>query len=382
MTSSSPRSAPSSPRLLIPLVLDPLALTEAQAAAWQKLAEDAVDPNPFFGPAFVHAYVANMGLQGTRLLVAADDEGRWHMAVPAQRRRLGLALPAFTALAGDYGPCGTPLTTQEAGPEAAATLLKAARQIARPALMIFPYLATQSKAYALLDTVQVWSLEEGPHEQRAAHSGGSTGKAQFDEAFKGKRKKELSRLLRRLKEKGDVAFESYAGTDLSDRLEAFLQLEAKGWKGEHGSALTSHPATSRFAREMIQARAAQRGVRIDSLTVNGEPIAMLLLLIEGNTAFSWKIAYDESFSRFSPGAQLTLYSMKTNLADPVVNYGDSLAIPGHSMIGALWRGRLTYTQLLATGSAGARIYASALRRDMALTARIKAKAKQLLRKDR
>ena len=63
-----------------------------------------------------------------------------------------------------------------------------------------------------------------------------------------------------------------------------------------------------------------------------------------------KIGFDEAFARYSPGAQLALQALKTNLAIPGFRVADSLAIPGHSMIEPLWRGRLeTGTLLYADG---------------------------------
>ena len=86
-----------------------------------------------------------------------------------------------------------------------------------------------------------------------------------------------------------------------------MALEAAGWKGKGGSALSSSPATAEFAREAVAHAASNAGaVRIDSIDVDGEPIAMLVSFIAGETAFTWKIAYDEAYARFSPGAQLML----------------------------------------------------------------------------
>jgi hypothetical protein len=38
--------------------------------------------------------------------------------------------------------------------------------------------------------------------------------------------------------------------------------------------------------------------------MTGKPVAMLVTFIARETAYTWKIAHDEAFARFSPGAQL------------------------------------------------------------------------------
>lgn len=69
--------------------------------------------------------------------------------------------------------------------------------------------------------------------------------------------------------------------------------------------------------------------------------------------FSWKIAFDEDFARYSPGAQIALQALRTNLASPGFKEADSLAVPGHKMIEPLWRGRLeTGTLVYAQGALG------------------------------
>ena len=61
-----------------------------------------------------------------------------------------------------------------------------------------------------------------------------------------------------------------------------------------------------FAREAIANLADSGRARIESLRVGDHAVAVLVSLIAGATAYTWKIAYDEACGRFSPGAQLML----------------------------------------------------------------------------
>src|SRR3546814_3010521 len=65
--------------------------------------------------------------------------------------------------------------------------------------------------------------------------------AYWEAAVRAKKRKELRRQANRLAEQGTVAFRRWrAGDALDPWLDAFLDLEARGWKGQAGSALASH----------------------------------------------------------------------------------------------------------------------------------------------
>ena len=80
--------------------------------------------------------------------------------------------------------------------------------------------------------------------------------------------------------------------------------------------------------------------RIARLQVGDDPIAAIMTLTSGATAWCWKIAYDERFARFSPGVQLLLEVTQALLDDPDIARADSCATPDHPMIDHVWRERL------------------------------------------
>jgi hypothetical protein len=79
---------------------------------------------------------------------------------------------------------------------------------------------------------------------------------------------------------------------------------------------------------------------------DGRPIATLVTLQSGTTAWCWKIAYDETFARFSPGVQLLLDATQALLDDRNVARADSCATAGHPMIEHVWRERLALADRL------------------------------------
>ena len=56
-----------------------------------------------------------------------------------------------------------------------------------------------------------------------------------------------------------------------------------------------------FAREAVHRLAEQDLCRIHSLTLDGQPIACLIVFVEAGVAYTWKTAYDESLCRLLAG---------------------------------------------------------------------------------
>ncbi len=95
-----------------------------------------------------------------------------------------------------------------------------------------------------------------------------------------------------------------------------------------------------FGNAPSTALAAEGKAQIDRLRVDGRPIAATVTLSSGDTAWCWKIAYDESYARFSPGAQLLHDLTQRLLDDPHIARADSCATADHSLIDHVWRERL------------------------------------------
>jgi hypothetical protein len=62
--------------------------------------------------------------------------------------------------------------------------------------------------------------------------------------------------------------------------------------------------------------------------------------VSADVAWSWKVAYDETFAAFSPGVQAFLDLTEALLADDQVVCVDSCAVENHPMIDHLWGERL------------------------------------------
>jgi len=92
--------------------------------------------------------------------------------------------------------------------------------------------------------------------------------------------------------------------DLERDLAAALAIEASGWKGEEGTAITSSVASEGFYRTICAALAARGGLRLSFMDVDGRPIAFDLAVLDGNWLYSLKMSYAPELEEYSPGILL------------------------------------------------------------------------------
>ena len=94
-----------------------------------------------------------------------------------------------------------------------------------------------------------------------------------------------------------------------------------------------------FAREAVHRLAEQDLCRVHSLTLDGKVIACLIVFVEAGVAYTWKTAYDETLSAFSPGTLLMIEVTRQHLDDPNIELTDSCAVPDHPVMSRLWSER-------------------------------------------
>src|SRR3546814_19951812 len=70
------------------------------------------------------------------------------------------------------------------------------------------------------------------------------------------------------------------------------------------------PAEASFFRESIAAAFAAERLAFFRIDFEGRPIAMLVNFLMGRGGFSFKIAFDEAMSRFSPGVLIEIDNLR------------------------------------------------------------------------
>ena len=115
----------------------------------------------------------------------------------------------------------------------------------------------------------------------------------------------LRRRARRLTETGAVAVRRVdGGEDLDAALDAFLALEAAGWKGARGTAIARDARLVTFYRAAARDAARRGTLALRALEVDGRPVAFHFGLVHGGAYLLPKTAYDEALGAVSPGQLL------------------------------------------------------------------------------
>lgn len=119
----------------------------------------------------------------------------------------------------------------------------------------------------------------------------------------GRLRADLKRAWARAAEHGDVSIDvtSPVPADVDAALEAFMRIEASGWKRKAGSALAVNAATRAFFRSYCRLAAGNGILRVLTLRI-GQAVAASQLAVEVyGRLWLLKIAYDEAMARCSPG---------------------------------------------------------------------------------
>lgn len=122
------------------------------------------------------------------------------------------------------------------------------------------------------------------------------------QALSRNRRKDYGRQLRRLEDMGSVEMVLHrdlsGGRDLAAR---FMEIEAKSWKGEEGTALQQKSSDQEFFTNLTEALGNRKKLLWCEVKLDGAPIAMSCNFMTGSTLFGFKVAYDPEYATYSPG---------------------------------------------------------------------------------
>ena len=317
----------------------------ALAAEWQTLAGRAAECNCFAEPWFFAAGLRHLGSQaGVRLLEVRDGAdliGVLPLHVGRDYGRIRVSHVRNWKHHHDF--LGVPLIragAERAFWDAAIRHLDAAPWA--PGFLHLNGLVENGSVHRGLAEAAVALGREAAtvhRHERALLAGPLSAEAYYETHIRKKKRKELKRLRNRLEELGPVTVRRLdAAEPLAPWADAFLALEREGWKGRAGSALANAPRTEHFFRDALCG--ARRAGRLDFLRIDlgPDPVAMLVNFVCGPGGFSFKIAFDERFARFSPGVLIELENLAL-LDRPGFAWMDSCAAENHNMIDSLWAGR-------------------------------------------
>lgn len=328
-------------------VVDPLALSDELGAAWDRLADEASEPNPFAERWCLQSalHLLDPDRLARLILVRDGSDGPVIGVMPvASAVRYGrVPLRHVTGWAHPNHFLGLPLV--RAGFERLFWSILLGWCDAAPwarTMLHVPRLTADGPLHrALVDVARArgGAAVDVHCEERALLDSMLSPEEYWDGAVRAKKRKELRRQANRLADEGSVDFRRWrAGEPAEPWIAAFLDLEARGWKGRAGSALASQGDTEAWFRAILTAAAEAGRLDMRALDLDGRPLAMLVNFLCPPGGFSFKTAFDEDYARFSPGVLLQQANLDL-LNDDRIDWVDSCAAPGHPMIDSVWRER-------------------------------------------
>lgn len=272
---------------------------------------------------------------------------------PLERRSSyrGMPVPVLRLLRLPYNRNCTPTIHREFVPETVDAFLNWLQQSPDSAPLIeFRFITGEGRVSQELHqqtTDRRWPLYQSESTLRALLKPRTTADAYLDDALRGKRLKEYQRLWNRLAESGRTEFRALdSGADAKPWIDAFMELEAQGWKGREGTALASAEDDRSYFEEAALAAHTRGQLMMLGLYHQDKPIALKMNFLSGGGSFAIKIAFDEAFSKFSPGVLLEMENIRRFHAQPGLAWMDSTADTEHPMINRLWLDRRTMETLL------------------------------------
>lgn len=287
----------------------------------------------------------------------ADERGQRLLTglVPyrVSRGHYGLPLPVWRVWQHIHTYSSTPILRRGHERQALRRFLALA-DMSGAALVSFPlFVADSAFGEALQDVAerQRRFVAETEAHERAFLQSELSEEAYLSTHIRKKKRKEFNRLWNRLADLGNLRFETHdGGSDPRAWIDRFLALEARGWKGKRGTALKAEPDQRAYFEEICTGAHAQGKLHCTELTLAGTPLAMLASFRAGEGVYTFKIAFDEDYSRYSPGALLMLKAIGAFLDDERTAWVDSCAVPNHPMIDHIWAQRRAMRSVLVAAS--------------------------------
>jgi len=108
-------------------------------------------------------------------------------------------------------------------------------------------------------------------------------------------------------------------TDLARLLPEFLTVESSGWKGALGTSALTHSATNTFLGQLLHHFGPSGGCEIHVMRYADKPVATLFGITPDHIWYIFRIGYDETHHRASPGHLIIENLLKQNAMDKLFN---------------------------------------------------------------
>ena len=317
---------------------------ECFVPAWEQLASEALEPNPFYEPWMLLPALEALST-GQELRVALVWRGERLVGLfPFQRIARYKGLPATALVAWRHPHCllCTPLVRASNARYAVDALLDATGA----SVLEWSYLPAGEPFHRTLGE----ALAARGRRPRVGRSYERPLLRKGAATVSGPLRRRIAKKERSLRKLGALSYVALTPRDDIGRwIDEFLGLEARGWKGRQGSAMACAEANRTYFTRTITAAFRRGRLAACGMNLDGRPLARRFSFLGGGGAYAFKIAYDEAFAEVSPGVMLEHYNLSQVEADARIEWMDSFTDGPSLAVERMWPARRTM-QTLAAGT--------------------------------
>ena len=280
--------------------------------AWRELVARALEPNPFVEPDFLVLCVRHFESYADTTLVVAEDETAFRGVFPVVSFENPRIPPRMVASTGGRPRAGrlldTPLLDSSCADQAMGALLDglhgAVKERSWPGIVAMDMVGIDGPVAECLRRMcaerRFPIFTKQPWERATVTRAGG-----WANPLDGDRRREIGRRQRLLAKESGEQVTLVDRTSDPSALDDFLKMEMAGWKGGMGGqAFGRSPETTAWFGEWHRQWVATGRLRVLALEVGQTPVAMQYFVRAGEGLFCFRIAYDEAFAKYKPGAML------------------------------------------------------------------------------
>lgn len=272
---------------------------------WKTLEGDASEPNPYLSADFIMPAARHLSNPESLLLVAISDPGyslRGILIITERSANLRFPFRHYALFKSPHSFIGGVLISEAHQKEVFETIIYYFRsRTAKYKALYIDDLYISSNVYHHLSNTLCSGVYLHDSYQRAVIDLRSSARSLVG-ALDHKKVKDLGRCKRNLGKKGAYHWRIVEGSDITKHtVEAFLDLEDKGWKGERNTSIRSSPREEAFFREMVYNFSRENRIFFTEILIDELIIASTCNFRIDNRVFAFKVSWDVDFRSFSPG---------------------------------------------------------------------------------
>jgi Acetyltransferase (GNAT) domain len=169
----------------------------------------------------------------------------------------------------------------------------------------------------------------------------------LDRSLSSRHQKDLQKKEKKLCQMGKVEYTCPENAvDAGRWTQGFLTMDAKGWRGRRGLAVSSQPSWSKFFQEAMKSAWEAGRLRMIGLALDSRLVAIKINLSCMGGAFAFMITYDEAYSAYSPGLLLEIENIRRFHQDVSSTWMDSCADQNSPLFTRVWSDKRTIETLL------------------------------------